>query len=223
MNKELPLRPSLTQLKNQAKDLLRGFRSGDANSISRFGENHPPTSDRLRPLFTHAQLVIAREYGFSSWPKLKRHVESLETLEARVARVRNDFARGDVESRKRLLKPAHAQERFENYDPNAENLSEADARLLIANEEGYAFWSKYGFLHLDPAVRDVIIAVRTGDLERLHAILQAEPSASNPKWVPGFRIPELIPNDSIPLFCVSQAVFRKTNTEATNTKSRKRY
>ena len=139
MNKELPLRPSLTQLKNQAKELLRGFRSGDANSISRFGESHPRTSDRLNPLLTDAQLVIAREYGFSSWPKLKRHVESLETLEARVARVRNDFALGDLGSRKRLLKPAHAKERFENYDPNANTLSDADAHLLIANEEGYAF------------------------------------------------------------------------------------
>ena len=212
MNKELPLRPSLTQLKNQAKDLLKRFRSGDANSISRFGENHPRSSDRLHPRLTDAQLVIAREYGFSSWPRLKLHVESLETFEARVARVRNDFAHGDLDSRKRLLKPAHAKERFENYDPNANALSEADARLLIANEEGYAFWSKYeSFLHLDPAVRDVIVAVRTGDLERLHTILQAEPSAANPKWVPGFRIPEPIPNDSIPLFCVSEAVIRKTN------------
>jgi ankyrin repeat protein len=212
MDRKLPLRPSLTQLKNQAKDLLKGFRSGDANSISRFGEKHPRSSDRLRPLLTDAQLVIAREYGFSSWPKIKRHVESLEEFEARVARVRNDFSRGDLESRKRLLKPAHAKERFENYDPNAERLSEADARLLIANEEGYAFWSKYeSFLHLDPAVRDVIVAVRTGELARLHAILQAEPSAANPKWVSGFRIPEPIPNDSIPLFCVSEAVFRKTN------------
>lgn len=212
MYKELPLRPSLIQLKNQAKDLLRGFRSGAASSISRFGEYHPRSSDRLHPLLTDAQLVIAREYGFSSWPKLKRHVEGLETLEARVARLRNDFARGDVESRERLLKPAHAKERFENYDPNANILSEADARLLIANEEGYAFWSKYeSYLHLDPAVRDVIIAVRTGDLARLQAILQLEPSAANPKWVPGFPIPEPIPNDSIPLFCVSEAVFRKTN------------
>src|SRR5215471_16306572 len=59
MNKELPLRPSLTQLKNQAKDLLRGFRSGDANSISRFGESHPRTSDPLNPLLTDAQFVIA--------------------------------------------------------------------------------------------------------------------------------------------------------------------
>jgi uncharacterized protein len=212
MDKKLPLRPSLIQLKNQAKDLLKGFRSGDANSISRFGEKHPRFSDRLRPLLTEAQLVIAREYGFSSWPKLKRHVESLEKFEARVAHVRNDFSRGDVESRKRLLKPAHAKERFENYDPNANSLSEADARLLIANEEGYAYWSKYeSFLHLDPVVRDVIVAVRTGDFARLHAILQAEPSAANPKWVSGFRIPEPIPNDSIPLFCVSEAVFRKTN------------
>jgi hypothetical protein len=212
MTKELPIRPSLIQLKNQAKDLLRNFHAGEKDAVSRFGQNRPRSSDPLQPILADAQFAIAREYGFSSWPKLKRHVESLETFEARVVRVRNDFAEGDLEIRQRLLKPAHAKERFENYDPNASALSEADARLLIANEEGYAFWSKYeSFLHLDPAVRDVITAVRAGDLEGLQKVLQAEPSAANPKWVSGFKAPAPIPNDSIPLFCVSEAVFRKTN------------
>ena len=41
-----------------------------------------------------------------------------------------------------LLQPAHAKERFENYDPDAPSLSDADARLLIANQEGYAYWGK---------------------------------------------------------------------------------
>ena len=54
--RSLPARPSLTQLKKQAKDLLR---SGAAAST------------------TDAQFEIARRYGFASWPKLKAHVEEL--------------------------------------------------------------------------------------------------------------------------------------------------
>jgi ankyrin repeat protein len=144
--------------------------------------------------------------------KLERHLRDLETFETRVARVRAEFAAGDLETRKRLLRPAHARNRFENYDPHASSISDADARLLIANEEGYAFWSKYeSYLHLDPAVRDVITAVRDGELERLQHVLREDPSAANPHWVPGFEIPKPIHNDSIPLFCVSEAVFRGTN------------
>jgi ankyrin repeat protein len=55
--RSLPDHPSLRHLKDQAKDLLR---SGAAESL------------------THAQLTVAREYGFASWPKLKAHVELLD-------------------------------------------------------------------------------------------------------------------------------------------------
>src|ERR1039458_3803119 len=53
----LPDRPNLRHLKDQAKDLLK---AGHARSLS------------------DAQLQIARQYGFPSWPKLKAHVDSLE-------------------------------------------------------------------------------------------------------------------------------------------------
>jgi len=50
--------------------------------------------------------------------------------------VRRHRAAGDVTTRRRLLQSAHGKERFENHDPEAPSLSEADARLLIANQEG---------------------------------------------------------------------------------------
>jgi hypothetical protein len=65
-------------------------------------------------------------------------VERPEDVEQRVARLQAEFAAGDAVTRRRLLQPAHAKERFENYDPDAPSLSDADARLLIANQEGYA-------------------------------------------------------------------------------------
>ena len=84
MPKTLPARPNLEQLKNQAKDLLKHHQSGDVESLNRIRESHPNFSNaseqQLRALsfsLSDAQLVIAREYGFASWPKLKEHVESL--------------------------------------------------------------------------------------------------------------------------------------------------
>jgi hypothetical protein len=141
-------------------------------------------------------------------------VERPEEFEQRVVRLQVEFAAGDAATRRRLLQPAHAKERFENYDPDAPSLSDADARLLIANQEGYAYWGKYeSYLHLDPAVQRVIVAVRSGDIETLRDILRADPVAANPRWGAGFHRPTPIPNDSIPLFCISEGVFRGTNTQ----------
>jgi len=55
--------------------------------------------------------------------------------------------------------------------------------------------------------------VRSGDIETLRDTLRADPAAANPRWVAGFHRPTPIPNDSIPLFCVSEGVFRGTNTQ----------
>jgi ankyrin repeat protein len=57
--RQLPEHPDLKHLKDQAKDLLR---AGQAASLA------------------NAQFQVARQYGFASWPKLKAHVESLQTI-----------------------------------------------------------------------------------------------------------------------------------------------
>ena len=73
----LPARPSLEQLRKQAKELLRAFRGGDPAARSRFiaarrdSESHP-----IR--LADAQFVIARELGFPSWARLKHHVAALQ-------------------------------------------------------------------------------------------------------------------------------------------------
>jgi FOG: Ankyrin repeat len=84
MSKSLPSRPNLEQLKRKAKDLLKAHQSGELEGIRLIQANHPDYStaskDKIRAAkfsLSDAQLVIAREYGFASWPKLKEHVESL--------------------------------------------------------------------------------------------------------------------------------------------------
>src|SRR6201986_5176488 len=88
----------------------------------------------------------------------------IANFEQRLKKLRAAYANGDVAAREALLKPAHDRRRFERFDAHADSISEADARLLIANEEGYAYWSKYqSYLYLEPAVQGVIQAVRSGD------------------------------------------------------------
>jgi hypothetical protein len=70
---QLPARPSLEQLRNQAKDLLRACRGGDAAALARI-RAHKPAPSAADVSLADAQFALAREYGFDSWPKLARHV-----------------------------------------------------------------------------------------------------------------------------------------------------
>ncbi|MFI0409118.1 ankyrin repeat domain-containing protein [Actinomadura sp. 3N508] len=74
---DLPAQPNLDQLRHQAKDLLHAAQRGDPDAITRIGS----VADRIT--LSAAQLTIAREYGFASWPKLKLEVERREIFNSR--------------------------------------------------------------------------------------------------------------------------------------------
>lgn len=70
MASSLPERPDIEQLRRQAKELRDAARRGDAAAVQRF-------ADRTAPItLAAAQLVIARELGFPSWPQLKAAVDA---------------------------------------------------------------------------------------------------------------------------------------------------
>jgi ankyrin repeat protein len=79
MNQSLPTRAfrehtDLNQLKRQAKELLDAFRSGDGTAIAEVNA-HYRAADPDTFALHEAQLVLARAYGFASWPKLKAYVD----------------------------------------------------------------------------------------------------------------------------------------------------
>jgi hypothetical protein len=80
--RQLPAHPSLEHLRHQAKDLLRQHSERDPAAAQRLREFHPnlrhATDQQIfsAPLtLSDAQLAIAREYGFASWPRLRHHIE----------------------------------------------------------------------------------------------------------------------------------------------------
>ena len=86
-------RINLEQSRKQAKDILEGFRAADPAVLEKVRWNHPRfrgMSDgaiRESPFrLADAQLVVARLHHFDSWPKLLRHIESLERREPAVIR-----------------------------------------------------------------------------------------------------------------------------------------
>jgi hypothetical protein len=79
--------PDLEQLKRQSKELLEAFRAGDASAMAEVAahyRNADPTTFALHD----AQLVLARAYGFQSWPKLKAYVEGVTVKAFKGRRVR---------------------------------------------------------------------------------------------------------------------------------------
>ncbi len=67
----LPEKPSLEQLKRQAKELLEKLRQGDPRAHQLFRRCFQVApEDRTTFKLTQAQLVLAREHGFRSWPHL---------------------------------------------------------------------------------------------------------------------------------------------------------
>ena len=75
----LPERPDLERFRRQARVLHRAVRDGDSDAAARVARHHPDGAPVAAAGFqlSAAQLVVAREYGFASWAKLKRYTESL--------------------------------------------------------------------------------------------------------------------------------------------------
>jgi ankyrin repeat protein len=94
--KPLPARPSLEQYKKQAKELLKACRAADAEAIRRVRESHPRFAKfadaelrKAKLALADAQLVIAREHGFESWPKF---VSRIEVMISEIAALANPVA-----------------------------------------------------------------------------------------------------------------------------------
>src|SRR5690348_7795284 len=64
----LPGRPDLDQLRRQARELLRAAAAGDEEALRRI------RAVPGRQTLSAAQLAIAREHGFASWPRLRAEV-----------------------------------------------------------------------------------------------------------------------------------------------------
>ncbi len=102
-SESLPGRPSLESLRKQAKKLARDVAAGDAAALARARAHLPGVAPPLTQ--RHAQLVIAREYGYPGWQDLTAEVSKrlgggLEWAAAQAKRLIHD---NDVERLRALL------------------------------------------------------------------------------------------------------------------------
>src|SRR5581483_8592934 len=92
-HRDLPARANLDHLKHEAKALLKAYHDGDGTARTRV---HDVIREGEPVKLTHVQRVLAREYGFPSWARLRTHVQASrgerEAIDAFLAAVQNQDA-----------------------------------------------------------------------------------------------------------------------------------
>jgi hypothetical protein len=91
-DRHFPVRPSLEQLKHQAKDLLRAIRQDEPSALKELKKHHPKTITPENAKLADAQLVLARSYGLPSWPRM-----------ATACRMTDAIWRGDIDAVRELV------------------------------------------------------------------------------------------------------------------------
>jgi hypothetical protein len=136
----LPARPSLEQLRKQAKDRLDQLRATD-----------PAAS------LANAQHALAREYGFPSWPSLVHHVEAVRSSGrlARFEELADDLLAGyggDASALERLgtyfgdsytteQRRERVRDRVDALHRRSAEPTIEEARLVLARQFGFENWA----------------------------------------------------------------------------------
>jgi ankyrin repeat protein len=186
---------NLEQQRKRAKDLLRAARAGDREAIERIRavRADAATPPRLLKL-ADAQLVVAREAGFESWPKLVADLQARD-----VQAFRDAVGEGDVRRAEKLLEAPHVRKRVNDpmfsFGQRAAHVAATNAAMLTtlisagADVNLKSEWENGPYTVLDNAdeatARFLLaqgaaltanVATRLGWMDELRAFLDADPS-----------------------------------------------
>jgi hypothetical protein len=210
--RSLPPQPSLEFERKRAKALLRQLRAGEPDALHRARARHAAFRSGApdRVTLADAQLIIAREYGFTSWPRLGRYITTIE----REAGANRSLSMGqsgnqyEQQVKQTLAMHAHgfawAGRAFAAYVPRLYGQSIAsvlaapvtieDARQVVARERHCSSWEQLlahsaamlPRVRVDPWERESAPlararrAIRDHDLVALQDIVRAHPDVLVP-------------------------------------------
>lgn len=202
-HRTLPARADLEQQKKLAKELLAAFEGGDIEARARVRDALP---DKHPIGLADAQFVLAREYGFASWPALKAHLDSLDTtIRSPIERMKRAVNDRDPKALRRVFQQ-HPELRVSINEPlfsfdaaaigavaHANNVELVDVLLEFgADPNRKSSWWAGGFhpLHIargevadrliaGGAIPDACAAANLDRVDLLARILDEDPSRVN--------------------------------------------
>lgn len=190
-----PVPTSLEQQRKLAKDLIRAARTGDVGALARIRAVRSDAGTTQRSLkLADAQLAIAREAGFESWPALVAEFEERD-VRAFVDAVKG----GDLDGTRRLLSSTHVRERINaplfDFGARAAHAAAKNAALLAvlidagADVNGRSDWQYGPYTVLDHADENTArfllsrgatltanVAARLGWFDELRRLVDADPA-----------------------------------------------
>ena len=185
---------NLEQQRKLAKELIRAARDGDLAALGRVQAVRSDVADPTRPLkLADAQLAVARESGFASWPTLVAHFHERDT-----AAFRDAVISGDVPRVRQLLASAHVQKAVNApmfaFGQRAAHLAAKNTEMLEvllaagADVNLRSEWENGPYTVLDHANEDTAqfllgrgatltanVAARLGWSDQLRRLLTADP------------------------------------------------
>jgi ankyrin repeat protein len=205
----LPDKPNLEQQRKLAKALARDYWREAPEAVARVQALHPKPPPPADFALNDAQLVIARGYGFASWAKLKQKIDALtkspaELFVAAVGAGDTPAVRGLFQSHPELI--TRINEPLFAFKQTAAHVASGNLDLLDfllakgADLNVKSSWDKGGFGVLESvtpeqagpliargATVDVWAAANLGMIEKLRALLDADPTLVNAKGGDGKR------------------------------------
>ena len=167
----LPANPDLDWLRKAAKKRLAELRARDPEA-------------RLH----QAQLAVARDYGFASWRALKAHVDAIDPARRTHASAFAAARAGDAEAVRRALAagfdPATRDADGRTIHQIAKELRHEAVELLARDAQGGSVARPE---HETQAIRDLLGAAQSGDVEALAAGLDAHPELIDALGGRGFQ------------------------------------
>ena len=150
--RQLPTRPNLEFEHKKAKELLDQLKHDDSEAIARVRKHKRDSSGTFK--LADAQFTIAREYGFTSWPRLVEYFEALYRHEKSGGRHDSSTRERHEHAAERLLalhrNGAPAAQFFATFVPRlygrtlqqmlAAEVTLDEARLVHARMNRYPSW-----------------------------------------------------------------------------------
>jgi hypothetical protein len=197
-------RPNLEYERKQAKQLLDQLKAGNPEAIARLTKHKRDSSGGFQ--LSDAQFTIAREYGFTSWPRLVEYFEALARHE--LAFDARDYRSSieSLESWARTIQADHKQRRawtvpyltsyvprFHGRSPEQVLASEVtidDAKLATARMYRYPSWEVMAshppppppdawMAHDSPVIK-ASRAVRDEKLDEVERLVELHPELLGP-------------------------------------------